>query len=218
MSLYRLNSWLTARLNKYAARAAFLQSQIGRIPSWQHRYLTESLISDIWLSWCWFSRTLIHKSLRGTKAGDSAVIPGRSGDNSWQTIGHQCKRVLNSQNHNVSAPPGFAMRFEPTWGDITCLIKIVTTLTPSNSEQLLTALGLPLKGPQHVQLVRNCLAHKNIESLFNIRAEFAVTYAVPRTFTPTDIAWTNLRGSADLAIDLWIEDMRVIGDYATKTA
>ncbi len=218
MSLYRLNSWLDGRLRKYSVRVLFLQGQIGRIPPWQHRYLTESLISDIWLSWCWFSRILIHKSLRGTKASDSAVVSGRSGDNSWQTIGYQCKRVLNSKNHNVSAPANFVMRLEPTWGDIASLIKIVNTLAPSNQGQLLTALGLPLTGPQHIQLIRNCLAHKNIESVLNLRSGFALTYTMPPTCTPAEIAWSNLRGSADLAIDLWIEDMRTIGAYATQTA
>jgi hypothetical protein len=217
MSLHRLNGWLSLRLTKYAARAAFLQSQLGQIPSWQHRYLTESLISDIWLSWCWFSRILIHKSLRGTKARDNTVINGRTGDNSWQYIGHQCSKAALAQNHLGPAPSGFLMRREPTWGDIGALIKIVTALTPANKNQLLTALGLPFSGPKHIQIVRNCAAHKTIENLNFLRGQFILTYDISGAATPEEVVWANKLGSSDLAIDLWLHEMRIMGEVATAS-
>ncbi len=218
MSLHRLNSWLSNRITKYGIRASFLQSQLGQIPSWQHRYLTESLISDIWLSWCWFSRILIHKSIRGTKARNSAVITGRNGDNSWQKIGHQCNKASLSQNHNSPLPIGFLMRREPTWGDISALIKMVNTLAPANQAQLLTALGLPFSGPKHIQIVRNCAAHKTIENLASLRSEFALTYAISGTATPNEVVWANKLGTTDLAIDMWLHEMRIIGEVATERA
>jgi len=218
MSLYRLNNWLNGRINNYNNKVSYLQSQIGMIPAWQHRYLTESLISDIWLTWCWFSRVLIHKSLRGTKARDNRVVAGRSGDNSWQRIGHECSKAAKLENHRGALPANFLMRREPTWGDIGCLIKMITALAPANQNQLLTAFGLPLQGPKHVQLVRNCAAHKTVENLFSLRAEFALVYSIPRIATPAEIAWAQKIGTTDLAIDLWLHEMRVIADVATATA
>lgn len=218
MSLHRLNGWLSSRLTKYSIRASELQRQLGQIPPWQHRYLTESLISDIWLSWCWFSRVLIHKSVRGTKARDATKVAGRRGDNSWQRIGHQCNKAVRAQNDNGILAAGFQMRFEPTWGDISALIKMVNTLAPANQGQLLTALGLPFSGPKHMQIVRNCAAHKTVESLSFLRSEFSLVYAISGVATPAEVVWANKVGTPDLAIDLWLHEMKIIGEVATERA
>jgi len=218
MSFHRLNTWMSNRITKYSVRADFLQSQLGQIPSWQHRYLTESLVSDIWLSWCWFSRILIHKSLRGTKARDNKVISGRNTDNSWQKIGHECSKASQAKNHSSPLPAGFMMRREPTWGDISSLIKIVNALAPANRTQLLTALGLPFNGPKHIQQVRNCAAHKTIENLITLRADFSLSYTISSLATPYDIVWANKVGTADLAIDLWLNEIKTIAAIATEKA
>jgi hypothetical protein len=196
----------------------YLQGQIGVLPPWQHRYMTESLISDVWLSWCWFSRVLIHKSLRGTKARDNRVVLGRNGDNTWQRIGHECSKAAKSENHTGALPANFLMRREPTWGDIGSLIKMITALAPANQNQLLTAFGLPLHGPKHIQLVRNCTAHKTIENIISLRSEFALVYAIQDIATPSEVAWAQRIGTADLAIDLWLHEIRVIADVATASA
>lgn len=217
MSFHRLNGWVQSRLNGYQIKSADLQSQIGKIPNWQHRYLTESLMSEVWLTWCHFSRDIVHKSIRGTKARDSRRIVSRAGNNSWQTIGHQSRRAANSQSHLTATPPMFLMRHEPTWGDAGSIIKIINALMPSNHAQLATAYGLPLMGPKHLQLVRNCAAHKTIENLVYLRSNLALTYSFHSKATPAEVAWALKTGTPDLAIDVWIEDMRAIADVATAT-
>lgn len=110
------------------------------------------------------------------------------------------------------------MRYEPTWGDISALIKMVNALAPANKSQLLTALGLPFTGPKHIQMVRNCAAHKTIENLASLRNELALTYAISGAITPAEVVWANKLGTTDLAIDLWLHEMRIIGEVATETA
>lgn len=218
MSLYKLNGWLNNRLSGYVVKSAELQSLIGRVPDWQHRYLTESLVSEIWLTWCLFSRHLIHKSLRGGKARDNTTISPRVGDNSWQRIGHECARASQANNHQTATPANFSMRKEPTWGDINSLIKIISALSPANSGQLLTAFGLPFVGPKHIQIVRNCSAHKTVENLMSLRTDFIFHYSISRNATPYEVAWSNRVGSNDIAINLWIHEMKTIGNIATATA
>lgn len=216
MSFHRLNGWVQRRLIGYEEKSETLQAQLGILPSWQHRYLTESLISEIWLTWCLFSRHLIHKSLRGTKARDNRPVTPRSGNNSWQTIGHQSRRAARLDNLTPT-PNTFHMRHEPTWGDTRCIINIINTLAPANQAQLLTAFGLPLQGPQHLQLVRNCAAHKTIENLIELRANLSLTYLIHTKSTPAEVAWALKAGTPDLAINAWINDMRVIADVATSS-
>lgn len=217
MSFHRLNGWVQSRLTGYQTKSAELQSQIGRVPQWQHRYLTESLMSEIWLTWCLFSRNIVHKSIRGTKARDSRKIVPRVGSNTWQTIGHQSRRAAKSENHLTATPSTFLMRQEPTWGDSGSIIKIINTLMPANHGQLATAYGLPLMGPRHLQLVRNCAAHKTVENLVSLRNNLSLTYSFHSKATPAEVAWSLKTGTPDLAIDLWIGDMKTIADVATAT-
>jgi len=218
MSFHRLNGWVQRRLNGYEQKSDTLQLQLGALPTWQHRYLTESLMSEIWLTWCLFSRNLIHKSLRGTKARNNQIITPRTGNNTWQTIGHQSKRASKSENHLTSTPTTFYMRYEPTWGDPGCIIKIITALAPANQVQLLTAFGLPLQGPKHLQLVRNCAAHKTLENLMFLRMQLSLTYVIPNKATPAEIAWALRTGTPDLAIHAWLNDMKIIADVATASS
>lgn len=217
MSFHKLDKWVQSRFNGYLEKSTELQSQIGVLPQWQHRYLTESLMSEIWLTWCLFSRSLVHKSLRGTKTKDNQFVTARSGNNTWQAIGYQSSRASKSENHLSNVPSNFLMRREPTWGDISCLIKIVTALSPANKTNLLTAFGLPLQGPKHLQLVRNCAAHKTIENLLNLRTELSLIYSLNPKATPSDIAWSLRTGTTELAINTWIDDMKNMADVATSS-
>jgi hypothetical protein len=218
MSFHGLNRWFTSRANGYEAKVSVLQSQIGVLPDWQHRYLTESLISEIWLTWCLFSRTLIHKSIRGTKTRDWKKIPPRTGDNSWERIGYESKQASRSKPLSSVAPASFLMRHEPTWGDVGVILKIINALSPANKAQLSTAFGLPLTGPKHIQQVRNCTAHKTVENLLELRSSFSLFYSISAKATPAEIAWAYKIGSADIALYLWIYEMRIIVDHATASA
>lgn len=218
MSLQSLYSAFFRRSCLYAERIGWLQTQRGLIPDWQHRYLTESLISEIWQAWCSFSRTLLHKSLRGTKARDNQVITQRLGDNTWQRIGYEASRAKDGATAKPNGHVGFIMRREPTWGDIDCFLTIVQTIRPANLGQLQSAYGLPLVGPKHLQTVRNCSAHMTIENLLEMRRSFSPIYSLPMGATPIDVAWATKIGTNDFAIDIWINDMRIIAKFATECA
>lgn len=217
MSFHKLNRWALTRLAGYERKSNHLQSQFGLIPDWQHRYLTESLLSEVWLTWCLFSRHLIHKSLRGTNTRDNQRIPSRLGDNTWKTIGHQSSKASKAENHLSPTPASFLMRREPTWGDIDSIIKIINTLSPANKNQLLTAFGLPFTGPKHLQQVRNCAAHKTVENLQSLRSSLALTYDLPLKATPSEVAWSFRTGTPDVAIHVWLYELKTIADVATST-
>lgn len=210
----RLYRWYRGRFVVYNSRIAYLQSQSGRIEAWEHRYLSETLISDIWQSWCLFSRALLFNSIRGAKCRDGSVLAARAGDNSWMRLGYESSTYKSGGIPKHAGHAAFAMRKEPTWGDIDCFVKIVMGLKPANEAVLLAAYGGNFRGVKDLQRIRNCCAHKNIENIFDVR-QMGLTYMITSRATPVDIAWSYKQGGTSLAIESWLHETIVIADLAT---
>ena len=76
-------------------------------------------------------------------------------------------------------------------------------------------MGLPLPGPTHLHKVRNACAHKNVESLQEVRALLPY-YSASHIGTPSEMAWDIVAGRPLLGIFSWIDDIIVIVEEATK--
>lgn len=196
-------------------RVEYIQGKIGKIDSWQNRALTETVLSDLWQLWCWFCRHTLLLSCYGTTARSGAIVSTRNGINSWQRIGYEAICASRGQSPKSIKQLRFK-REEPTWGDQDKLITVVTCLNPSNRNTLLSAFGLPILGPKHLQIVRNACAHKDIETMEQVRG-LLLHYLIEEFVCPSDLAWQLNPIRKICAIYSWICDMRTMADLATAT-
>jgi hypothetical protein len=212
----KLFNWYSYKYGAYLSRSHELLSRKGSIPEWEHRYLTESLMSDIWQTWCLFNRTLIFKSIRGAKFRNGASVSGRAGDNSWLRLGYESSAYKSGRNTTAFGHSNFAMWKEPTWGDLDAFVKIIMGFNPPNSANLLAAYGGNFDGVKHLQNIRNCSAHKNVENYLDLRS-LALVYSLPPVITPVSIVWSMKLGTNTLAIESWLRETIVIADMATAS-
>lgn len=216
MSFSILYRWFDRRCRTYGQKATHLQQNKNQYDEWEYRFLTEALISDIWQSWCLFSRVLLLKSIRGTKARDGLLIKGLNRDNSWNRIFYEVSKVLKGHPVKPNGHVGFKIRFEPTWGDIDVFIRAVQCLAPNNQARLLTAYGMPFNGIKHMQMIRNSLAHKNVETMTEVRT-LATAYRLTKVTSPIDIIWSFVGQTNTFAIDQWLYEINLIADFATES-
>ena len=196
-------------------RATYIQNTIPNEEWWRVSYLTECLIANLWQVWCSFCRHVIILSCNGTLSRSNDVISSRHADNSIQRIGYEALCATRRQAPRPSRTIRF-LRQEPTWGDQDKIIDIITLLNPANSSTLLSAFGLPLYGPKHLQIVRNACAHKNVETVNQVRS-LTIHYSGVKISSPSDLAWQVISSNNTCGIYSWIEDLITIADQATIT-
>lgn len=182
-------------------------------PDWEFKYLSTSLLSDVWQNWCLFCRTIIMKSCMGTQTRAGINIPPRRGLNSWQRISYEANQALRGHTVHPSRTINF-MRHEPTWGDQSALLRIISALTPQNQGDLLTGFGLSLYAPRHLQIVRNACFHINSETMSEVRRLVAF-YIGTGLSHPTDIMWWLEPSSRANAIFSWLEELEIMADQVT---
>ncbi|MFQ1930149.1 hypothetical protein ACK34T_11655 [Aeromonas veronii] len=216
MHLAKLYSKFDSRCRSYNQRITEIKSNELKLRKWEFNYQTEVLISDIWQSWCHFTRKLIMSSCRGTIARDNSIINARTADNTWRRLGYEAKQASIQHNITANGHINFLIRKEPTWGDLSNVSRIITGLGPSNKNNLLGAYG-SFSQLKDLQLVRNACAHKNIETL-NSLIPLSSRYNFGSLSCATDVAWAKKNGSNDFAIEHWLYEMRQISDLATEKA
>ncbi len=215
MHLGLLYSKFDARCKSYNIRVASIIASKGTVDEWKHCYLTEVLVSDMWQSWCRFSRELFLSSCRGCIARDGQEIFGISGDKSWKRLGYMAKQALGSQNATAHGHLNFQLRKEPTWGDLNVFLKIVNNIKPDNYQTLLSSYG-SFSSLKDLQLVRNACAHKNVETMTEV-SSLSNVYNFNKLGCATDIVWKNRLQSRDFAVEVWLYEMNLIADLATST-
>lgn len=213
MTLEHAYRHFVRKVSGCTARARQVQVEINDHERWRTRLLTEALISDIWQCWGHFCRWLVLNSCRGTISRKGAAIAARPDENTWQVIGHVAREALRGKKQSANGSIS-SYRQEPSWGDKDKLIDIVQALGPSNQQTIVTAMGLPLFGPTHLQKVRNACFHKHAENMREVRS-LLIHYAAGTINSPADLAWEIVIGRPTLAIYSWIDDMIVIAEYAT---
>lgn len=183
-------------------------------PDWEFKYLSTSLLSDVWQNWCLFCRTIIMKSCMGTQTRSGANIPPRAGLSSWQRISYEAKQATQGNTIHPSRTIIF-MRHEPTWGDQSVLLRAIPSLAPHNASALITGFGLSLYAPKHLQGVRNACFHINSETMSEVRR--LVAFYVGRGLShPSDIMWWLEPSSKADAIFFWLEEFEIIADQVTQ--
>jgi hypothetical protein len=195
-------------------RAEYVRDNVLRLESCYCKYLTEGLVSDLWLRWCLACKQIVLSSCRGCLSRNSIFYNERFGDNSWQRIGYEARQAC--QNNRITPNRTISsLRQEPTWGDRDNIIAIIQSINPSNSSNLLAGFGLPLHGPRHLQIVRNACYHKNWETMNDIRS-LSMHFLSPTIKSPSDLTWQVYSASSQLAYFVWIDDLRNMLNVATS--
>lgn len=215
MKLSKLYAGYRARLNSYRARANELRENQSHLQGWEFCYKTETLISDLWQSWCHFSRDLYLVSCRGTTTRNGVRIsPLNNVPQDWKRLCYLARQTYQNRNITSSGHNNFFIRSEPTWGDLAAFIKIINGVSPQNKSQLVAAYG-SFSNIKHLQLVRNACAHKNIETISELNAHNYL-YNFGKLNKATDFVWSTNNQSNVIAIDLWMYEMSKIADLATE--
>lgn len=216
MHFAKLYRHFDSRCKSYDRKIVHILSLRSSISTWEFNYLTETLVSDIWQHWCGFCRQLIISSCQGAKARDFTLISPRLGDNTYKRIGYEASMVKNNSMHKVT-PNGhnsFAIRHEPTWGDIDVFIKVAFGLNPSNVGTLTSIFGAP-NSLKHLQKLRNACAHKSFETMQELN-HLTLDYNFSRLNQPADLAWATIKNGQEFGIQFWLYEMNLIADYATS--
>lgn len=172
------------------------------------RYFLEGAVNDAWQAYCDFSREVCVQSSIGCTRANGVVTIASILPATWERASYVALRAVKS----ASVTPGAGndvLRKEPTWGDSSKIGAIIAALNPSNAVQLRTYLFGGLTGPKHCQIVRNAVAHKNYQSLAEVRA-LAVDYVARPIMLPTDaLDWTEPT-TGTYAFLVWLDEMRGI--------
>ena len=113
----------------------------------------------------------------------------------------------------VAGQTNSVWRYEPTWGDVSVLVRIILLANPGNAPQLLTTFGGITKGPAHLQKVRNASAHLNDQSIAELLAIQLYYLGAPIRFPCEASFWIDTV-SGDFAFVAWLDEMRFLAKSA----
>lgn len=181
---------------------------------WERRFLTESLISNLWLDWSKFVKQVLISSCNGspTRSGVN-ILPRLSPDNSEPRIRHEIKRIYK----NCAPVPGQIDNgaLEPTWAHPGKIVGYITGLSPANALVLQGAFGAGnLPGHKRVHLIRNACAHKSISNRMEV-ATLRSNYDTSHFMDCIDIVWGVNLATNKIALFEWLADMEIMADAAT---
>lgn len=178
----------------------------------KRRHHLEGTLSDAWQAYCSFVRQLVIRSSTGCTTSKGIVHAASITPASWQRASYIAYRVSN-KSRILPASVNGVLRKEPTWGDTTKIIDIVSALSPGNATTLISHLAGGLLGPKHCQTVRNACAHRNHQTRAEVEA-LASFYTAARIRHPTDaMSWRD-PVTNQFAFLSWIDDMKTIAEGA----
>ena len=189
-----------------------------KIEMYEFKYLSEGLVSDAWQSWCLFVRNIINYSCNESITRNGIVVPKRVYDNTWQRIGYEAAQAAKNSNIKPNNKNNY-IRQEPTWGDIAKIIDIITALNPNNKSQLLSAFGLPVYGPKHMQTIRNACQHKNQDTINAVKilySHYSISNNININFSPAFIIREINSSNNSFIFHSWLDDFRIIANNSTN--
>lgn len=215
---------LNSRYIKIAGRIAHRRNQANNIfldhansllNPWELRFLSESLLSNIWIDWNEFVKSVFIDSCAGTITRLGHIIPPRAlANNRPERICYEVKQI--SSGNNIHPSKVYSGTQDPTWANPDKIISCINGLAPANANTLLQAFGAGnLIGHKRIHLVRNACAHKsriNRSSIKNLLA----SYPTKHFYDPVDIIWGTNATSQSIAIFEWLSDLETIAALSTE--
>jgi hypothetical protein len=205
---------IVGRIDRRRRQANLIIADVSLTP-WKRRFLTESLVSNVWLDWSTFVKQVFVASCNGSLTRSGLYVAPRAVlDNSEPRIRHEIKRIYK----NCLPVPGQtdSSNVEPTWAHSGKIVAYITGLSPSNAVTLQSAFGAGnLTGPKRVHLVRNACAHKSKHNRIEV-SQLRSIYSTTHYLDPIDIAWGVNPVTNGIAMYEWLSDMETMADVATS--
>lgn len=214
MDLVASYAQIVGRIDRRRKQADSIHADTSLTP-WERRFLTESLVSNIWLDWSNFVKQVLVASCNGspTRSG-GLVTPRTEPDNSESRIRHEIKRIY--KNALPVAGQTDTGNIEPTWAHSGKIVSYVTGLSPNNSTVLQGAFGAGnLPGHKRLHLIRNACAHKSKQNRIEV-ATLKSTYVTSHFIDPSDIVWGVNATTNRIALYEWLTDIETMADVATN--
>jgi hypothetical protein len=178
------------------------------------RMFLEGLLSAVWQHWCLFCRRVIFASALGCETKNGLVMGASVDPTTWERVSYVSQRIRSRRRVEVGGTNSI-LRYEPTWGDVNVLVNLIQELQPDNAATLSAIFGGVTGGPIHVQTIRNAAAHRNHQTLADIR-RLMPYYVAKRVSHPVEaLLWEEPR-TRDFAIVAWISEMRIVGERAIE--
>lgn len=216
MSLGTRYTQISARLarRRVQANAIFIDNANSVLTPWELRFLSESLLSNLWIDWNDFVKEIFIESCGGTITRSGVVVPPRVvADNSLERICYEVKQI--GSGNNVQPGKIYVGPQDPTWANPDKIIACVTGLAPANAGTLQQAFGSGnLLGHRRIHLVRNACAHKSRINRASVKA-LLIHYPAKHFYDPVDIIWGTNVVTQSIAIFEWISDLETMADLAT---
>jgi hypothetical protein len=151
--------------------------------------LLEGLLSRIWQAWCKFCRTSVLESCMGTIDGSGAVIAALPMATSEAHVSGAAIKAKGSPAPSYWGSVNTTLRYEPTWGDVDVLAKIIPRMGPANQTQLLAAFSSAHAAAKALQLIRNAAAHDNVETRADLQTLWTKFTVFPITHPSQCLYW-----------------------------
>lgn len=212
MELHALRGRLETRLARADALFSELAKDVRRNCRHEQVVYLDGLLSYAWQAWCRFCRDLIVHSCLGAKTKAGVIVPSCVSPATQERVSYLAIQARQNKNP-APGQTNSIWRFEPTWGDVSVLVKIISLTKPANALQLLATFGGVTKGPAHLQKVRNASAHLNDQSFADVLAIQVYYLGAPIRFPCEASFWVDTV-SADFAFVSWLDEMRFLANNA----
>jgi hypothetical protein len=210
ISLYR--QFLTS-MHRLKCRADAIYGMPGSHQDWRFRYASITILSEVWQTWCRFCAQLIVSFCCGTQLRDGTIVSSRPGNNSRQRIAFEISELSRGRIPHRTNVARFTYQ-EPTWGDVNLLLRVLPSLGISHYSRLITALGISVQSPSHLQIVRNACNHLNSETMQRVKA-IQPYYIGSVNQHPCELMWCLESSSRSDAIYFWLDELQTIAELAT---
>lgn len=213
MPLYQTWTDLCVELDKVEIELRDFAASTSNLPSGNFTFaeecLLEGLLSRLWQGWGHFWRECIFKSCMGTMDGAGNSVAALANATSAD---HVSGAAIKAKSTN-SQPPYWGtqnstLRFEPTWGDVDMLSRIIPRLGLSNQGQMVAAISSVYTYAKDIQTIRNATAHTNAQTaaeVASIRTRY-VSYSI--THPVQSLFWSTTVNNDFLALEA-IEEFRL---------
>jgi len=172
--------------------------------------LLEGLLSRCWQAWCNFCRKCVVESCTGTTNHAGVPIVALPQATDEFIVSGAAIRAKSLPNPPYWGTANTVLRVEPTWGDVDVLVKILTRLSPTNSNQLLAAFSSASASAKTIQLIRNGAAHDNLQNRTEINRLQSAYIIFPAGHPTHSMFWIEPT-SSDFLITHAIQELKDAG-------
>lgn len=174
----------------------------------------EGLVSTLWQHWSLFCRRIVFSSALGCISRSGNKITACVAPATWERVSYISWRVHSGGSIRAGSM-NTTLRREPTWGDVQKIQNVIAVLSPANAQQLISCFGSVSRGPIDVHRVRNAAAHRNVQSLAEVKA-LRIYYNGTKIFHPIEVTTWTEPASQDFAFIAWIDEIRLLADLMTQ--